>query len=124
MGWPRSKAESSSGSINGGRATKIRCFSSYRGSTRRKLLELLAEGQLSIATLSSHFTMSRTAVTKHLGILELAGLVSSQKVGREKLYRLEAKPLQTLKKWLEFYEQYWDDKLEKLKFLAEKDVIS
>ena len=103
---------------------KYDVFQAIADPTRRKLLELLAEGQLSIATLSSHFTMSRTAVTKHLGILEVAGLVSSQKVGREKLYRLEAKPLQTLKQWLEFYEQFWDDKLEKLKFLAEKDVNS
>ncbi|QUW23148.1 winged helix-turn-helix transcriptional regulator [Sporosarcina sp. Marseille-Q4063] len=100
---------------------KYDVFQAIADPTRRKLLELLAEGQLSIASLSSHFTMSRTAVTKHLGILESAGLVSSQKAGREKLYRLEAKPLQTLKQWLEFYEQYWDDKLEKLKMIVEED---
>lgn len=100
---------------------KYDVFQAIADPTRRKLLELLAEDQLSIASLSSHFTMSRTAVTKHLGILEVAGLVSSQKAGREKLYRLEAKPLQTLKQWLEFYEQFWDDKLEKLKMIAEED---
>ena len=100
---------------------KYDIFQAIADPTRRELLELLAEGQLSIASLSSHFTMSRTAVTKHLGILESAGLVSSQKAGREKLYRLEAKPLQTLKHWLEFYEQFWDDKLEKLKFIVEED---
>jgi len=107
-----------------GEPQKYDVFQAIADPTRRKLLELLAEGQLSIASLSSHFTMSRTAVTKHLGILEVAGLVSSQKAGREKLYRLEAKPLQTLKQWLEFYEQFWDDKLENLKLLAEKDVNS
>lgn len=107
-----------------GEPQKYDVFQAIADPTRRKLLELLAEGQLSIATLSSHFIMSRTAVTKHLGILELAGLVSSQKVGREKLYRLEAKPFQTLKQWLEFYDQFWEDKMEKLKFLAETDVNS
>ena len=107
-----------------GEPQKYDVFQAIADPTRRKLLELLAEGQLSIASLSSHFTMSRTAVTKHLGILELVGLVSSQKVGREKLYRLEAKPLQTLKQWLEFYEQFWDDKLEKLKMIAEEDANS
>ncbi|WP_172371981.1 ArsR/SmtB family transcription factor [Sporosarcina jiandibaonis] len=100
---------------------KYDVFQAIADPTRRKLLELLAKEQLSIATLSSHFTMSRTAVTKHLGILESAGLVGSQKAGREKLYRLEVKPLQSLKQWLEFYEQYWDDKLEKLKFNVEED---
>lgn len=100
---------------------KYDVFQAIADPTRRKLLELLAEGQLSITSLSSHFTMSRTAVTKHLGILESAGLVNSQKAGREKLYRLEAKPLQTLKQWLEFYEQFWDDKLKKLKFVVEED---
>ena len=107
-----------------GEQQKYDVFQAIADPTRRKLLELLADSQLSIATLSSHFTMSRTAVTKHLGILELAGLVKSQKIGREKLYRLEAKPLQTLKHWLEFYEQFWDDKLEKLKMIAEEDVNS
>jgi DNA-binding transcriptional ArsR family regulator len=100
---------------------KYDVFQAIADPTRRKLLELLAEGPLSIASLSSHFTMSRTAVTKHLGILESAGLVSSQKAGREKLYRLEANPLQTLKQWLKFYEQFWDDKLEKLKSIVEDD---
>lgn len=65
--------------------------------------------------------MSRTAVTKHLHILESAGLVASQKVGREKRYRLEAKPLRELRTWLTFYEQYWDDKLSDLKELVERE---
>ena len=100
---------------------KYDVFQAIADPTRRKLLELLAVGQMSIATLSGHFTMSRTAVTKHLSILEVAGLVSSQRAGREKLYQLEAQPLRTLKQWLEFYEQFWDDKLEKLKMIVEED---
>ena len=100
---------------------KYDVFHAIADPSRRKLLELLASEELSISTMSSYFTMSRTAVTKHLHVLESAGLVSSKKVGRERLYRLEAKPLQTLKEWLGFYEQFWDDKLSKLKFVVENE---
>ena len=100
---------------------KYDVFQAIADPTRRKLLELLASDVLSISTMSNHFTMSRTAVTKHLHILESAGLVTSQKVGREKLYQLEAEPLQTFKKWLGFYEQFWDDKLGKLKSIVENE---
>lgn len=100
---------------------KYDVFQAIADPSRRKLLELLAVNELSISTMSNHFTMSRTAVTKHLHILESAGLVSSQKVGRERLYRLEAEPLQVFKRWLEFYEQFWDEKLSELKFIVENE---
>ncbi|MFJ7934723.1 ArsR/SmtB family transcription factor [Sporosarcina sp. NPDC096371] len=100
---------------------KYDVFQAIADPTRRKLLELLAGVELPISMISSHFTMSRTAVTKHLHVLESAGLVTSQKVGREKLYCLEAKPLQKLQTWLVFYEQFWDNKLSILKDIAEND---
>lgn len=100
---------------------KYDVFQAIADPTRRKLLELLAGEQLSISVMTRHFTMSRTAVTKHLHILEVAGLVHSQKVGREKMYCLDAKPLQNLQHWLSFYEHYWDDKLSKLKSIVESE---
>ena len=100
---------------------KYDVFQAIADPTRRKLLELLAGKELSISTISSHFTMSRTAVTKHLHVLESAGLVNSRKVGREKLYCLETEPLQKLQTWLAFYEQFWDNKLSKLKKVVEND---
>lgn len=100
---------------------KYDVFQAIADPTRRKLLEILAGKELPISTISSHFIMSRTAVTKHLHVLESAGLVTSQKVGREKLYCLEAKPLQKLQTWLAFYEQYWDNKLSILKEIVESD---
>lgn len=96
-------------------------FQAIADPTRRRLLELLAGKELSISTISSHFTMSRTAVTKHLHVLESAGLVIARKVGREKLYCLEAKPLQKLQTWLTFYEQFWDNKLSMLKNVIENN---
>ncbi|NYF25387.1 helix-turn-helix transcriptional regulator [Sporosarcina sp. JAI121] len=98
---------------------KYDVFQAIADPTRRKLLEIIAVEELSISTMSSHFTMSRTAVTKHLHILESAGLVNSRKSGREKLYRLETEPLQKLQSWLSIYEQYWDNKLAKLKKVIE-----
>ncbi len=101
---------------------KYDVFQAIADPTRRKLLELLAGEELPISIISSHFTMSRTAVTKHLHVLESAGLVASQKVGREKRYRLEAKPLQTLQTWMGFFEQFWDIKLSNLKNMVEDDL--
>ncbi len=100
---------------------KYDVFQAIADPTRRKLLELLAGEELPISTISSHFTMSRTAVTKHLHVLESAGLVTSQKVGREKRYCLEAEPLQKLQTWLTFYEQFWDNKLSMLKKVVENE---
>ena len=98
-------------------------FQAIADPTRRRLLQLLAGEELSISTISSHFTMSRTAVTKHLHVLESAGLVVGRKIGREKLYCLEAKPLQKLQTWLTFYEQFWDNKLSILKDVVESDRV-
>ncbi len=95
-------------------------FQAIADPTRRRLLELLAGEELSISTISSHFTMSRTAVTKHLHVLESAGLVVARKMGREKLYCLEAEPLKEL---LTFYEQFWDNKLSVLKNVVESDRV-
>ena len=98
-------------------------FQAIADPTRRRLLQLLAGEELSISTISSHFTMSRTAITKHLHVLESAGLVVARKMGREKLYCLEAKPLQKLQTWLTFYEQFWDNKLSILKDVVESDRV-
>ncbi|MEK5069193.1 ArsR/SmtB family transcription factor [Sporosarcina sp. FSL K6-1508] len=100
---------------------KYDVFQAIADPTRRKLLELLAGEELSISTISNHFTMSRTAITKHLHVLESAGLVISRKRGREKLYCLEAKPLKKLQSWLTFYEQYWGNKLSTLKDIIENE---
>jgi DNA-binding transcriptional ArsR family regulator len=65
--------------------------------------------------------MTRTAVSKHLRILEEAGLVKERKVGRETRYRLNADPLRELKSWLAFYERFWENKIESLKRYVESD---
>jgi DNA-binding transcriptional ArsR family regulator len=94
-------------------------FQAIADPTRRKVLQLLAEGDLPISEITSHFSMSRTAIAKHLHILSEAELVSGRKVGREKRFRLQPEPLAELKQWLSFYDKFWDNKLSILKHVIE-----
>jgi len=96
-------------------------FQAIADPTRRELLKLLSDKELPVTVISGYFPMSRTAVSKHLHILEEAGLVSENKVGRETRYKLQPESLLQLKQWLSYYEQFWDNKLDALKRFVEKD---
>jgi len=90
--------------------------------TRRELIRLLADAEeLPLHELTSHFSMGRTAVSKHLAILKDARLVSDRKVGRETRYRLNAEPLQEIKDWVTYYEKFWNDKAMLLKKLLSEE---
>ncbi len=99
-------------------------FQAIADPTRRKILRMLADKELPVTVISNHFPMSRTAVSKHLRILSESKLVSLEKVGREKRYKLQPEALLELKQWLSFYEQFWDNKITKLKHLVEEDENS
>ncbi|MET3698574.1 ArsR family transcriptional regulator [Bacillus oleivorans] len=101
--------------------TKHDVFQAIADPTRRKMLKLLADNEMPIASITNKFPISRTAVNKHLKVLSDAGLVSSQKVGRETRYKLQPKPLAEIKDWLSYFEQYWDEKLFALKEFVESD---
>ncbi len=90
--------------------------------TRRELIRLLADaGELPLNRLTAHFSMGRTAVSKHLTILKEAGLVTDRKVGRETRNRLNAAPLKELQDWLAYYEKFWKQNLMRLdQFLREE----
>lgn len=94
-------------------------FQAIADPTRREILKLLSKQDLPISELTSHFPMSRTAIAKHLHILAEAELVSGQKVGREKRFRLHPEPLAELQEWLSYYEQFWNNKLSMLQFVVE-----
>ncbi|RYL93448.1 ArsR family transcriptional regulator [Sporolactobacillus sp. THM7-4] len=96
-------------------------FQAVSDPTRRSILKLLAEKDMSIAEIAECFPISRTAVNKHLHILSDAGLVKSHKAGRETRFTLIPEPLMNIQSWLFFFEHYWDDKLSALKKLVEKD---
>jgi DNA-binding transcriptional ArsR family regulator len=96
-------------------------FQAIADPTRRMMLKLLADREMPIAAITECFPISRTAVNKHLHVLSEAGLVIRRKVGRETRYKLRSEPLVELKDWLEFFEQYWDEKLFALKKYVEAD---
>lgn len=88
---------------------------------RRKLLGLLAGQEMPIAALLKHLPVSRTAVVKHLHVLENAGLASSTRSGRETLFKLQPKPLTEVQAWLAEFEPFWEEKLQALKRYVESD---
>jgi len=102
-------------------APKHDVFQAIADPTRRKLLRLLVDGEMPVTVISGHFPMSRTAVSKHLHILSDAGLVREQKVGRETRYSLQPEPLLELKRWLSYYEQFWENKMAALKNYVETE---
>lgn len=100
-------------------ALKHDVFQAIADPTRRRMLKLLAGKELPIVAVAEQFTLSRTAINKHLHMLSDAGLVISRRVGRETRYSLHAEPLEEIKDWLGFFESYWDERLALLKDYVE-----
>jgi DNA-binding transcriptional ArsR family regulator len=96
-------------------------FQAIADPTRRSLLKLLVDQEMPVTVITGHFPMSRTAVSKHLRILADAGLVKERKVGRETRYRLDTEPLLELKRWLSYYERYWENKMVALQRFVETE---
>ncbi|MDQ0339690.1 DNA-binding transcriptional ArsR family regulator [Caldalkalibacillus uzonensis] len=96
-------------------------FQAIADPTRRRLIRLLAEQELPVTEISKHFPMSRTAVSKHLRILNEAGLVQKKKAGREIRYKTQPDPLLEVKRWLAYYDRFWDNKLASLKYHLEQE---
>ena len=95
-------------------------FSALSDPTRRAIINRLADGETSIIELASPFDMSLPAVTKHIRVLEKAGLLTRKKLGRVQYCRLNAAPMRDAAKWLAFYQKFWDAKLDSLaNFLEE-----
>jgi DNA-binding transcriptional ArsR family regulator len=92
-----------------------RVFSALADPTRRALITQLAEAEtLSISQLAKPLPMSLPAVMKHLDVLETAGLIAREKTGRTVHCRLVAEPMETALAWLERYEKFWSQSLDRL----------
>jgi DNA-binding transcriptional ArsR family regulator len=85
--------------------------------TRRAILATLAGGEENVGGLAGRFPMSLNAVSKHVKVLERAGLVRRRVVGREHLLRLNPAPLREAARWLEHYRAFWDARLDALEAL-------
>ena len=82
--------------------------------TRRAILGNLSAGEASVSHLSRPFDLSFAAVSKHLGVLERAGLVTREARGRERICRINPAALADARAWLEFHERFWTERLEAL----------
>ncbi|MBK6662539.1 MAG: winged helix-turn-helix transcriptional regulator [Thermoflexaceae bacterium] len=89
-------------------------FAALADPTRRAILLRLAEGEASVTELAAPFEMSLPAVSKHLKVLEKAGLITRGREAQWRPCRLEAEPLREATDWLEIYRQFWDDRFERL----------
>jgi DNA-binding transcriptional ArsR family regulator len=89
-------------------------FAALADPTRRAILARLALGEASVTELASPFAMSQPAISKHLKVLERAGLISRGRDAQRRPCRLEAKPLATATAWLERYRQAWEANFQRL----------
>ena len=89
-------------------------FGAISHPARRRMLDLLVEADRSVNTIAGQFQMSRPAVSQHLRILLDAGLVTEQRHGRERRYRLVPERLGPVRDWIAHYERFWDDHLQRL----------
>ncbi|HSA55788.1 MAG TPA: metalloregulator ArsR/SmtB family transcription factor [Gemmatimonadaceae bacterium] len=82
--------------------------------TRRAMLELLGTGERSAGELGAPTRLTQPAVSQHLRVLREAGLVTQRKVGRHRIYALQAAPLAGVADWVRYFEQFWDRRLTRL----------
>ena len=91
-----------------------RTFQALADPTRRAILARVAGGERNVTELAEPFDMSLAAVSKHLKVLERAGLVARAREGRVHNLRLEAGPLKEAAMWIAFYQQFWTGQLDSL----------
>jgi DNA-binding transcriptional ArsR family regulator len=82
--------------------------------TRRAILERLSDGQATVSELSEPFDVSAPAISKHLRVLEKAGLMEQSKKGRSRICRLRAEPLQEVNQYVVRYRRFWEKQLDQL----------
>jgi DNA-binding transcriptional ArsR family regulator len=89
-------------------------FGALADPTRRAILAQLTEGDRSVAELSAPFAVSQPAISRHLKVLEAAGLISRSRRATARLSHLEAEPLRDATEWLARYQAYWDESYDRL----------
>jgi DNA-binding transcriptional ArsR family regulator len=95
-------------------------FRALADPTRRNIVQILAQEDMTIAQLTDRFDMTRAAVKKHLTVLSDGGLITVEARGRERINRLEPKGMAPVLDWLKFFDQFWDDRLSNLKEAIER----
>jgi len=95
-------------------------FAALADPTRRAILARLASGEASVLELAEPFAMTQPAISKHLKVLERAGLISRGVDAQRRPRRLEARPLREATRWLERYRRFWEKRFERLDDLLEE----
>lgn len=95
-------------------------FAALADPTRRAILARLASGEASVNDLAKPFKMSQPAISKHLKVLEKAGLISTGLDRQRRPRRIEAAPLEEANKWIERYKQFWEVRYDHLESLLEE----
>ena len=91
-----------------------RTFAALADPTRREILSVLARGEVAAGKLAERFPISAPAISRHLRVLENAGLITRRVDGKHRRCRLEPRPLQAAVRWLEFYREFWTGNLQQL----------
>jgi DNA-binding transcriptional ArsR family regulator len=94
-------------------------FSALADPTRRAILARLAEGEASVMELAAPFALSQPAVSKHLRVLETAGLITKWRDGQRRPCRIEMAPLNAANDWIERYQKLWEENYVRLDALLE-----
>jgi DNA-binding transcriptional ArsR family regulator len=89
-------------------------FAALADPTRRAILARLAQGEMSVTELAEPFDMSLPAISKHIKVLERAGLIERRREAQWRLARLEVGPLKDAADWIESYRRFWDGSLDRL----------
>ena len=108
------------GILQGGPQNLDTTFAALADPTRRAILARLARGEASVQELAEPFAMSQPAISKHLKVLERAGLISRGRDAQRRPCRLEAKPLAEANEWLERYREAWEQNFARLDALLEE----
>jgi DNA-binding transcriptional ArsR family regulator len=95
-------------------------FAALADPTRRAILARLASGEASVMELAEPFAMSQPAISKHLKVLERAGLITRGRDAQRRPCRLEAQPLAEANEWLEGYRQFWEGSFQRLDALLDE----
>jgi DNA-binding transcriptional ArsR family regulator len=95
-------------------------FSALADPTRRAILARLASGDASVTQLTEPFAMSQPAISRHLKVLERAGLISRGRDAQKRPCRLEARPLAEAAGWLEDYRRFWEGRFQRLDALLDE----
>ncbi len=98
-------------------------FQAIADPTRREILSLLTNKDLKLNDVAEKFKISRPAVSKHIKILNECGLIKINQQGRERYCKINPEPLKQVYNWVQYFDQFWDNKLNSLKSFLEKNNV-